>query len=227
MSPLETHRLVEVVYLHVLYVDAATNSDSEVERACKSFKFEVASAGPWPERGGAAGAAPAPATRKLKGLHSCNGFRQAASHACVNGALGTGWGGRRVGIVTSTRRGGCVVLRALLRAGPSLLALRDRPPTPVARGRGPASSVAWPTCSDTKGRSPFASSNNNAVASHGFGRLSEAAKMAGSKINVDEFSLTHQATADVRNSRTRAPTARLYTIGLLRTTPVPDRAGRT
>ena len=33
--------------------------------------------------------------------------------------------------------------------------------------------------------------------------------MARSKINVDKFSLTHQATAEVRNSRTRAPTARL------------------
>ena len=33
--------------------------------------------------------------------------------------------------------------------------------------------------------------------------------MARSKINVDKFSLTHQATAEVRKSRTRAPTARL------------------
>ena len=33
--------------------------------------------------------------------------------------------------------------------------------------------------------------------------------MTGSKTNVDESSLTHQATAEARNSRTRAPTARL------------------
>ena len=33
--------------------------------------------------------------------------------------------------------------------------------------------------------------------------------MAGSTINVGKFSLTHQATGEARNSRTRAPTARL------------------
>ena len=32
--------------------------------------------------------------------------------------------------------------------------------------------------------------------------------MAGAKTNVDTVNLTHQATADARNSRTRAPAAR-------------------